>query len=59
MKTYCFDYDEIFETDPNNPDHTLMKLPEVILQDLDLKEGDKLSLNFEDEKITIRKVINE
>lgn len=53
MKTYKVE--EIFEDDPDNPDTVLMKIPEEICLQLDLKEGDKVEVIAEDGHITLKK----
>lgn len=53
MTTY--NYEDIFEEIPDDPENILMKIPDEILQATGWKEGDILNIKAEDGKITISK----
>lgn len=57
-KKYTFNYDEIFEEDPNDPEKLLMTIPEEIRTAQGWNEGDllKFSVDEETQTLTIIKV---
>lgn len=53
-----YNVDEIFEDDPNDPENTLMKIPDDIAEKMGWKPGDVLKITWEDGTISITKVDN-
>jgi AbrB family looped-hinge helix DNA binding protein len=54
-----YNADEIFEDDPDNPENTLMKIPEEIAEKMGWQPGDVLKITMEDGAISITKVNND
>lgn len=50
-----YNYEDIFEEIPGDPDNILMRIPDEILESTGWKEGDVLDIKVEDGKITISK----
>lgn len=55
MSKYVYNYEEIFEDDPDNPDQILMTIPEKIRESLNLNEGDTVIVTVDNDQITLRK----
>jgi formylmethanofuran dehydrogenase subunit D len=53
MTTY--NYEDIFEDIPGDPDNILMKLPPELLAETGWKEGDTLNIKAEDGSIVLSK----
>lgn len=53
-----YNVDEIFEDDPDDPENTLMKIPDDIAEKMGWKPGDVLKITWEDGTISITKVDN-
>ena len=58
MDKYTFNADEIFQDDPDNPDNVLMKIPDVISEQMGWKPGDVLKITAEEGVISIEKIEN-
>jgi hypothetical protein len=50
-----YNVDEIFEDDPDDPENTLMKIPEDIAEKMGWKPGDVLKITWENGTISITK----
>ena len=55
MSKYVYNYEDIFEEDPGNPDNVLMTIPLEIQEQMGLKEGDSVIVTLDDDTITLRK----
>ena len=53
-----YNVEEIFEDDPNDPENTLMKIPDDIAEKMGWKPGDVLKITWENGTISITKVEN-
>jgi len=49
MKKSSFNSKDIFITDPNNPDSTILKIPEEILKEKGWKQGTLLKIQIGDQ----------
>ena len=47
--------EEVFTEIPNDPDNVLLNLPPEIIDKLDWKDGDTLTITVEDGKIIIKR----
>jgi hypothetical protein len=50
-----YNYQDIFEDIPDDPENVLMRIPDEILDATGWKPGDILSIKLEDGKLTISK----
>lgn len=53
-----YNADEIFTDDPDNPENTLMKIPEEIAERMGWQPGDVLKITWEAGTVSITKVDN-
>jgi AbrB family looped-hinge helix DNA binding protein len=58
MVNKIYNVEEIFEDDPNDPENTLMKIPDEIAEKMGWKPGDVLKITLEKGGISITKVEN-
>ena len=58
LNRMVYNVEEIFEDDPNDPENTLMKIPDDIAEKMGWKPGDVLKITWEDGSIFITKVEN-
>jgi hypothetical protein len=58
LNKQIYNADEIFTDDPDNPENTLMKIPEEIAERIGWQPGDVLKITWEDGAISITKVDN-
>ncbi len=58
MLNKVYKVEDIFESDPNDPDNEIMKIPEEIAEQLGWQPGDVLKITWEDSMISITKVEN-
>lgn len=54
-REYIYEYEDIFEEDPNNPENVLMNIPLEIRESMKLNSGDSVTVRVEDDKIFLRK----
>ena len=52
-KQYIFNYEEIFEDDPDNPDNVLMTIPEGVRKAQGWNEGDLLKITADEKTQTL------
>jgi len=52
-KKYIFNYEDIFEEDPNDPDNVLMTIPEAIREQQGWNEGDLLKITADEKTQTL------
>lgn len=52
-KRYIFNYEDIFEEDPNDPDNVLMTIPEAIREQQGWNEGDLLKITADEKTQTL------
>lgn len=50
-----YNAEDIFEDIPGNTEHCTMKLPPEVIEALNLKNGDKVTIIVEDDTIIIKK----
>lgn len=55
MSKYVYNYEDLFEEDPDNPDNVLMTIPLEIRELMGVKEGDSVIVTVDDDKIILRK----
>lgn len=55
MTRYVFEYHEIFEDIPGDPDNILFNIPQVITEHLGLDEGDTIVIECINQSLVIRK----
>ncbi len=56
-KVRTYKYEDIFKDIPDDPENVIMNLPDEIIEEMKLKEGDKLKFDVGDKgTIIIRKV---
>jgi len=55
MSKYVYNYEDIFEEDPNDPNQILMTIPLEIREKLNLVIGDLVKVTVEDDKLIMRK----
>lgn len=58
MVNKTYKVEDIFEDDPDNPENTLMKIPDEIADKMGWKPGDVLKITIEEGNISIVKVEN-
>lgn len=58
LNKQIYNADEIFTDDPDNPENTLMKIPEEIAERIGWQPGDVLKITWEAGAISITKVDN-
>ena len=51
-----YNYEEIFEDIPGDPDNIMMKIPPAICEAQGWKEGDTINIKVEDGKLLLSKV---
>lgn len=49
MNTKTYKYEEIFQTDPNNPEKVLMTIPEAIRKEKGWTEGTTIKISIGDQ----------
>lgn len=52
-----FNYEDVFEDIPGDPDNLLFKIPPEILEETGWKEGDTLTISVVDGKIHLSKKV--
>lgn len=50
-----YNYEEIFEDIPGDPDNCMLKIPPEVLEQLGWKEGDTINIKAEEGKIFLSK----
>ena len=50
-----YNYDDLFEDIPGDPDNCLLKIPPEVLQETGWKEGDMLNISVENGSIVLSK----
>lgn len=58
LNKQIYNADEIFTDDPDNPENTLMKIPEEIAERMGWQPGDVLKITWEAGTVSITKVDN-
>jgi hypothetical protein len=58
LNRMVYNVEEIFEDDPNDPENTLMKIPDDIAKKMGWQPGDLLRVKWEEGSISITKVEN-
>ena len=56
MTKHIYNYDEIFEDIPGDPDICIMKIPPEIYKQLGWAEGDVIDINAEEGRIILKKL---
>ena len=53
MSKYIYNYEDIFEDDPNNPDFVIMNIPLEIREKMGLNDGDTVTITVDEDNSTI------
>lgn len=55
MSKYIYNYEDIFTDDPNDAGNVTMVIPDPIIEELGLKDGDLLDIEIHDGQLILRK----
>jgi len=58
MTTKIYQYEDIFEDIPNDPDNVLLTIPEEVCNNMGIVPGDRIRIRVENESLILEKILD-
>ena len=58
MTTKIYQYEDIFEDIPDDPDNVLLTIPEEVCNNIGIAPGDRIRIRVENESLILEKILD-